>query len=269
MICLVVLLAYLNMKEIDEISFIQHFTAGIEQGAASNIREEKVGQNQNEFIGIISHELKTPITAVLSGVEIIRSHGTNKFDEKQSKLLDIIGKSGQEMLLLTNDLLDISKIESGKIEIYPEHIPLAKLTEEVLQSLKPEAEKKNIKIAAMINESVTTIYADPARLEQIMFNLLDNAIKYTDRNGSVSVAATSSNNHIIIEVKDTGVGIKKDRLSHIFSRFTIHAPGYKGTGLGLYIAKSLVEAHKGKLEVESELGKGSIFRIFFPKGPAV
>ena len=273
--CLVALLVYLNMKEMDEITFLQNFAAGIEQGAgeksreaASSMRQKKASQMQNEFIGVISHELKTPITAVLSGIEIIRSHGTNKFDDKQNKLLDIIGESGQEMLQLTNDLLDISKIESGKIEIYPEHISLASLIDEVIQSLKPEAEKKNIKIASMINEAVTTIYADPARMKQILFNLLDNAIKYTDVNGSVSVAVSFSNNDIIIEVKDTGIGIKKERLGHIFSRFNEHAPGYKGTGLGLYIAKSLVEAHKGRIEVESELGKGSVFRIYFPKGPA-
>ena len=234
----------------------------------SNIELTKTKRMKSEFVGMINHELKSPITAVLSGVEVIKARGTKKFDESQHKLLDIIERSGQEMLRLTNDFLDISKVESGKIEIYPEHVPFADLLEEVIQSLKPEAKRKKIKIDAKFDKSISTVYADPVRLKQVMFNLVDNAIKYTGESGTVSITAVAFDNQVKIEVKDTGIGIKRESLSQIFDRFTKHVAGYKGTGLGLYIAKSFTEAHGGRIEVESTLGQGSTFRIFLPKGPA-
>jgi len=110
-----------------------------------------------------------------------------------------------------------------------------------------------------------TIYADPQKIKQVIYNLIDNAIKYTPERGSVDISIKELENNIRIEVKDTGIGIKKENLNTIFNKFTKHVPGYKGTGLGLYIAKSFIEAHNGRIEVESELGKGATFRILLPK----
>ena len=203
-----------------------------------------------------------------SGIEVIKAHGTDKLDENQNKLLDVMEKSSQDMLHLTNNLLDLSKIESGKIEIYPENFPFINLAEEVVQTLKPEADKKKIKIKIKIDESITTIYADPERLKQVLFNLIDNAVKYTSEGGSIDIIVNDLTNKIKVEVKDSGTGIKKENINSIFSKFAKHIPGYKGTGLGLYISKTFIEAHKGDITVESEYGKGSTFKFTLPKTQA-
>jgi len=231
------------------------------------VNEEQIKkvQMENEFIGIINHELKEPITAVLSGTEVIRAHGTERLNENQVKVLNIIEKSGKDMLNLTNNLLELSKIESGKIELYPEYFPLSALIEEVILSIKPESDKKNIRVTGRMDQPTATIYADPTKLKHVLFNLIDNSIKYTPENGSINIIASSEDGHVKIEVKDTGVGINKEKLGSIFDKFTEHTPGYEGTGLGLYISKSFVEAQNGHIEVESESGKGTIVRIFLPK----
>jgi signal transduction histidine kinase len=184
-------------------------------------------------------------------------------------MLDIIDKSGKDMIHLINNLLDLSKIDSGKIELYPEFFPLVNLIEEVIMSVKPEAEKKKISLNKKIDDPSSIIYADPQKLKQVVYNLLDNSIKYTPENGKINLSAASSGDTVKIEVRDSGIGIKKDRLADIFAKFARHSPGYEGTGLGLYIVRSFVEAHNGKIEVESEYGKGSTFKIYLPKVKAM
>ena len=279
-ILLVVLLAYLASKETNEVIQNNILLARLNKEIKeteklatlraielqkSNEEQKKMNQMKNELIGIINHELKEPVTAVISGMDIFKAHGISKLNESQMKILGIIEKSGQDMLRLTNNLIDLSKIESGKNEIYPEFSPIFNLLEEVLLSIKPEAEKKQIKVTTKIDDPTMTIYADPQKIKQVMFNLIDNAIKYTPENGSIDISIKEMENNIRIEVKDTGIGIKKENLITIFNKFTKHVPGYKGTGLGLYIAKSFIEAHNGRIEVESEYGKGATFRIFLPK----
>ena len=274
---LVALLSYLASKETNEIVLNNVLLSQLNKELEEKVRlrteelqrsnEEliKLDQMKNEFIGVINHELKTPITAVLSGLEVIKMHGTDKFDESQKKLLSIMENSGRDMLKLANNLLDLSKIESGKIVIYPEHFPLINMLEEVVQSLKPEAEKKNVKIKTKIDEAISTIHADSVRLKQVLFNLIDNAVKYTGEDSTVNITASTAGKNIKIEVKDSGIGIKKENIGNIFDKFAKRAAGYKGTGLGLYISKSFIEAHNGKIEVESEFGKGATFRILIPK----
>jgi len=228
----------------------------------------KTNQMKNEFIGIINHELKSPITTVISGIDVIKAHGTDKLDESQRKLIDIMQENGMEMLRLTNDLLDLSKIESEKIIVHSEPIPLLNMIEETVQSLKTEIEKKKLKVSTKIDDAITTIFADSVRLKQVIFNLIENAVKFTGEKGQVNIEAKDAGDQIKIDVRDSGIGIKKEDLGKIFDKFAKRPAGFRGTGLGLYIAKSLTEAHKGKLEVSSVEGKGSTFSLFLPKKPA-
>jgi signal transduction histidine kinase len=274
---LVALLAFLASKETNEIVLNNALLSQMnkeledkvkqrtEQLERSNEELKSINQMKNDFIGIINHEMKTPITAVISGTELIKARGTDKFDESQKKMLDIIDKSSYDMLRLTNDLLDLSRIESGKIEINPDHVPLISLVEEVLQSLKPEATRKQINIGVTIDKAITLIYVDPQRFKQILFNLTDNAIKYTKNGGSIRIIANDSKNSIKIEVEDNGIGIKKEYMNKVFNKFSRSATEYSGTGLGLYITKTFVEAHKGKIEVSSDPGKGTKFTLYLPK----
>lgn len=274
---LIALLAYLASKETNEIvlnnALLSQLNRELEEKVKQRTEElqnsndelRKVNQMTNEFIGIINHELKTPITSVLSGIEVIKAHGLDKFDESQRKLLIIMENSGYDMLKLANNLLDVSKIDAGQISVFAEHIPLINLIEEVGQSLKPEADKKHVKIVPKVDESIAMIHADSVRLKQAIFNLVDNAVKYSHENGNVNITAKDLGNQVVIEVMDNGLGIKKEHMNEIFNKFAKRVAGYKGTGLGLYIAKSLIEAHKGRIEVESKYGEGSTFKIFIPK----
>ena len=274
---LVGLLAYLASKETNEIVLNNVFLGQINRDLEEKVRQRtkelersnieltKANQMKNEFIGIINHELKSPITAVISGIDVIKAHGTEKLDESQNKLLNIMEENGQEMLRLTNDLLDLSKIESGKIIINYEPIPLINMFEEVAQSLKPIWEKKKIKVSTKIDDSITTIFADSIRIKQVIFNLFENAVKFTGEKGQIKIEAKDLGKQIQITIKDSGIGIKKEELENIFNKFAKRQAGFRGTGLGLYIAKSFIEAHNGSIEVESEPGKGSIFKISLPK----
>jgi len=277
---LVGLLAYLASKETNEIVLnnvllgqlnkdleekVKQRTKELEQ---SNVELTKTNQMKNEFIGIINHELKSPITTVISGIDVIKAHGTDKLDESQRKLINIMQENGMEMLRLTNDLLDLSKIESGKIIVHSEPVPLLNMLEETVQSLMSEIEKKNIKVTTKIDDSITTIFADSVQLKQVIFNLIENAVKYTGEKGQVNIEAKDTGDQIKIDVKDSGIGIKKVDIGGIFDKFAKRPAGFRGTGLGLYIAKSLTEAHNGKIEVSSEEGKGSTFSVFLPKKPA-
>jgi signal transduction histidine kinase len=277
---LVILLAFLASKETNEIVLnnyqLKKLTMELQKAEdtaerktvdlqKSNEEQIKINQMKNEFIGIINHELKEPVAAIISGMEIFKAHGVDKLNESQIKMLDIIDKSGRDMIHLINNLLELSKIDSGKIEVYPEFFPLINLIDEVVLSIKPEADKKNIRIDRKIDKSTSIIYADPQKLKQILYNLVDNSVKYTPKNGTINIDAASSDDSIKLEIRDSGLGIKKEHLIDIFSKFAKHSPGYEGTGLGLYIVKSFIEAHNGTIEVESEYGKGTTFRIFLPQ----
>ena len=278
--CLVALLAYIASKETNEIvlnnALLGQLNKGLEEKVKqrtkeleqSNVELTKTNQMKNEFIGIINHELKSPITTVISGIDVIKAHGTDKLDESQRKLIDIMQENGMEMLRLTNDLLDLSKIESEKIIVHSEPIPLLNMIEETVQSLKTEIEKKKLKVSTKIDDTITTIFADSVRLKQVIFNLIENAVKFTGEKGQVNIEAKDAGDQIKIDVRDSGIGIKKEDLGKIFDKFAKRPAGFRGTGLGLYIAKSLTEAHKGKLEVSSVEGKGSTFSLFLPKKPA-
>lgn len=274
---LVALLSYLASKETNEIILNNVFLSQLNKDLEEKVKQRteelqrsnsdliRVNQMQNDFIGIINHELKTPITVVMSGVELIKARGIEKFDDSQKKMLDIVGKSGEDMLKLANNLLDVSKIDAKQIVIFPERIPVINLIEELTQALKSEVDRKKIKLITNIDESISTIYADSVRIKQVLFNLIDNAVKYTGEKGTVTISIKDLKDQIKVEVKDTGPGIKIEHLSQIFNKFAKRVAGYKGTGLGLYIAKSFVEAHKGKIEAESNYGEGATFRFFIPK----
>jgi len=274
---LVALLAFLASKETNEIVLNNVLLSQLNKQLEERVKNRtielehsndaliKADQMKNEFIGVINHELKTPITSVISGIELIRVHGIEKLNESQKKMIDIMDKSGRDMLRLANNLLDVSKIESGKIVLYPDHFPLVSMMEEVVQALRPEADRKHVQIETRIDDSISTIYADPDRIKQAFFNIIDNAIKYSNEGGHVSISAKVVDHIILIEVSDKGLGIKEENIGRIFEKFARRAPGYKGTGLGLYITKSLVEAHNGSVEVDSKYGSGSTFRIKLPK----
>jgi len=224
---------------------------------------------QQNFLGRMSHEIRTPMNGVVGMVNLL---GETKLDERQRIYTDSIKESAQNMLRIINDILDITKIESGKLVFEETELDVAQVVSNVIFTLKPAADSKNILIASQIDNRVPQkLKADPVRLNQVLLNLAGNAIKFTEK-GSVIITVVpkvTNNSGIILEFKvvDTGIGIKKEKLATIFESFTQAeidtTRKYGGTGLGLTIARQIVEQQLGEISVSSELGVGTTFTFTF------
>jgi signal transduction histidine kinase len=193
---------------------------------------------------------------------------TGELNEKQAAFVDSILKGGEALLNLINDVLDLTKIEAGRLELNREAVDLRAALLGVLPVVKPRAQDKRIRISTFLPTDLPLVWADPAKLNQILLNLITNGIKYTHENGSVSVEARTQNDFVEIWVNDTGIGIAREDQAKVFQRFTqIDSSATRsqgGTGLGLAIVRELVELHGGAIRLQSKLGKGSSFIFTMP-----
>jgi signal transduction histidine kinase len=193
---------------------------------------------------------------------------TGELNEKQTNFLESILKNGEALLNLINDILDLTKIEAGRLELNIEPVDLRAALLSVLPVVKPRAADKRIKISTFLPTDLPPVSADPSKFGQVLLNLLTNAIKYTHENGSVSVEARPKGDVVEIWVTDTGIGISQEDVDRVFTRFTqVDSSASRmqgGTGLGLTIVKELVELHGGEIRVQSKLGKGSSFIFTMP-----
>jgi PAS domain S-box-containing protein len=224
---------------------------------------EENNRIKSEFLANMSHELRTPLTAVIGFSDILSTQKFGELNDKQVQFVDHILKSGKHLLEVINDVLDLSKVEAGKMELDCENFSVSKLFGEVQRSLYPLSLRKSIEIDIKDDVQDSDIFADKLKLKQIMYNLLSNAIKFTPDNGKVTVVARRADNILEVSVSDTGIGIPVQRLEEIFDPFmqvdASNKRRYGGTGLGLALARRFVEMHDGKIWVESEEGKGSTF----------
>jgi signal transduction histidine kinase len=226
-------------------------------------------QLKSDFLATMSHELRTPLTSIIGYSDMLLSGMTGEVSEKQKGFLRSILNSGETLLHLINDILDLTKIEAGKLELTREPVDLRSALISVLSVVKPRANDKNLRISTFLPRDLAPLHADPAKLGQIMMNLLSNAIKYTPDGGAISVEARPRGTTIEIRVVDTGIGIAPEDLERIFERFTqVDSSATRsqgGTGLGLAITKDLIELHGGTVSVQSQLGKGSSFIFSIPQ----
>jgi two-component sensor histidine kinase len=231
---------------------------------------------KSEFVSVASHELRTPLAAIKNAVQLMLSGKTGEVNEHQKRFLSMAERNINRLTNILNDLLNLSRIESGKIELKFENIQLKDVIEMAASSLRPHADVKSIQIDVQIPESLPAVYGDQEKIEQILTNLIGNAIKFTPDGGNILISAQlpvhdpkdGDGQTVAISVKDTGVGIPVEHLNAIFEKFhqvegSLHR-SVSGTGLGLAITKGLVEAHQGKIVVESEMGKGSTFTFTLP-----
>ncbi|WP_342305295.1 PAS domain S-box protein [Methanolobus sp. ZRKC5] len=218
---------------------------------------------KSEFLANMSHELRTPLTTIIGFSDILCSNMFGKLNEKQARHVAHISKSGKHLLEVINDVLDLSKIEAGKMELDCEHFTVSETLTEIRASMYPLANKKNIDLILRDEINGIEIFADRLKFKQIMFNLLSNAIKFTSDAGEVTVIGTRTDNGIQISVSDTGIGIPEHMKDDIFNPFMqIDASNkrkYGGTGLGLALVKRFVEMHNGKIWLETKEEKGSTF----------
>ena len=224
---------------------------------------------KSDFMATMSHELRTPLTSIIGYSDMLLSGMTGRLDEKQTSFIDSILKNGETLLNLINDILDLTKIEAGKLELKLEPVDLRAALLGVLPVIKPRASEKRIKVSTFLPTDLPQVSADAGKLNQILLNLLTNGIKYTPDNGSVSVEARRSDGFVDIWVTDTGMGIAKEDQERIFQRFTqidsstTRAQG--GTGLGLAIAKELVELHGGQYPRAEPAGQGIQLHLQRPR----
>jgi CheY-like chemotaxis protein/two-component sensor histidine kinase len=215
----------------------------------------------------MSHELRTPLNTILGFSELLSEENAGSLNEKQKRFLTHIQRDAHHLLELINDILDLSKIEAGRLELHLENFPMAVPAAEVLTSIRPLAASKSITVDSDLDTALI-LNADRVRFKEILYNLLSNAIKFTPPGGRVFVESSSTDGSVGIVVGDTGIGIATEDQEAIFESFRQASATTKGvregTGLGLAITKRLVEQHGGKVWLESELGKGSRFYITFP-----
>ena len=235
----------------------------------ANEQLARVGRAKSEFLANMSHELRTPLNAIIGYSELLADpyFGPLKASEvrRQAKA---INQSGQHLLDLINDVLDLSKIEAGKLVLNIGDVQVRKIVRDVVGLMKPLADAKGIKMRVKVPATIQPLMADEKRFRQILLNLMSNAIKFTPDGGIVTVASGIDEDHLWVEVTDTGIGIAKEFQAKVFEQFLQVDGSYgrlqEGTGLGLALTKRLVEMHGGEISVESEVGKGSTFRFTIP-----
>lgn len=222
---------------------------------------------KNEFLANISHELRTPLNAIIGFSDILANKLYGELNPQQEGYVQDIQASGIHLLGMINGILDISKIEAKAMKLIKREFEVAFALDEVCNIVRPLAQQKQISINKVINTDIS-FYGDYQKFQQIMYNLLSNAIKFTDSNGKICIEATSTKKYLILKVKDTGIGIDKKYHKKIFDKFVQLEDAYtktkSSTGLGLAITKEFVEMHKGKITIESEVGKGSAFIVKLP-----
>jgi signal transduction histidine kinase len=235
----------------------------------ANQRLQEIDRMKSAFVSNVSHELRTPLTSIKGSVDNMLDGLTGQLNERQFRYLTRIKSNTDRLARLINDLLDLSIIEAGRIELKPTSLPLATLIREVAETLRPVAEEKLISLNIDSSDVTVTAWADRDKVSQVLTNLISNAVKFTPSHGRVNVAIQQNGDEWVqVSVADTGSGIPPEEANRIFDEFyQITQPGkekIKGTGLGLAISRSLVEMHGGKIWVRSEMDKGSTFFFTLP-----
>jgi signal transduction histidine kinase len=228
---------------------------------------EAANRHKSEFLANMSHELRTPLNAIIGFSEVLLDPTMQVTDEERLQFQTDVLSSGKHLLSLINEILDLAKVEAGKMELQIEPALLQDVIEAVSNTMRPLAVKKSIDLRAECDERLALIPMDSARIKQVLLNLVGNAVKFTPETGKVWVRANAENSEVQIEVSDTGPGIPPEDRERIFLEFQQvgrDAGKPQGTGLGLALAKKFIEMHGGKIWVESEMGKGSSFTFTLP-----
>ena len=234
----------------------------------SMIEAEEANRTKSEFLATMSHELRTPLNAIIGFSQMLQENDFGHLNNEQKRFANHISSSGKHLLELINDILDLSKIEAGKMDLHFEDFYLNTIMNNVYNVISPLAKKKRIEVNFLIPDDIN-IYADKIKFKQILYNLISNAVKFTHNKGHVYVIAAAEDEMLKVSVIDDGIGINKEEKEKLFNPFyqadSSNSRSFQGTGLGLSIVKKIIELHGGTIEVESEYGKGSTFTFSMPR----
>jgi signal transduction histidine kinase len=241
--------------------------AALEQLAEKTRELEVASTHKSDFLANMSHELRTPLNAIIGFTQVLQQKLFGTVNDKQEEYLEDIHSSANHLLALINDVLDLSKVESGQVELERAPFVLRETLERGVVMVRERAVKNGVELALAPEADVQLVEGDERRIRQVVFNLLSNAVKFTPRGGSVEVSSAHRNGEVLVSVADTGPGIAPEDQRRIFQEFQqteLGAEQREGTGLGLALSRKLVELHGGRIWVDSELGKGSTFTFTLP-----
>ena len=229
----------------------------------------RLNKVKSDFVSAVSHELRTPLTSIKGYASILMTGKLGDVPLAQKERLEKIDKHSNNLTRLVNNLLDISRIESGKIQMELKEISIKEMLNSVVDIIEPQVKEKNISLKINIKTKSDKIKADPGQLERVFINLVGNAVKFTPQKGKITVYCQDRKDLVEFSVEDTGMGIPRDDVKNVFEEFfrsdNALDQKVKGTGLGLSLVKKIIEAHRGKIWVQSELGKGTRFTFTIPK----
>jgi signal transduction histidine kinase len=228
---------------------------------------EVASQHKSEFLANMSHELRTPLNAIIGFSEVLTERMFGELNDKQAEYLKDIYASGTHLLSLINDILDLSKIEAGRMELELTDFNLPQAIDNALTLVRERAGRRGITLQATIDEGIGEVRADERKIRQVVLNLLSNAIKFTPEGGRIEVLAAPRDGSVEVAVSDTGVGIAQEDQEAVFEEFRqvgTSAAKQEGTGLGLALCRKFVELHGGRIRVHSEVGVGSTFTFTIP-----
>ena len=252
-----------------DVTELKNIEKEIQEANLAKIAAEESSRIKSEFLANMSHELRTPLNSIIGFSDMLLTEAFGSLNKKQFNYVNNISASGKHLLELINSVLDLSKVEAGKMELNYEEVEIIPVFKEVKDVLDPMAAKKNIALKCNMSEQFPiSIYADRIKFKQILYNLINNAIKFTDTGGCVSFDVSIKDNMLYVSVTDTGIGISESDRKKLFSPFgqldSSTAKVHQGTGLGLYIVKIFVELHGGEVWITSTPGEGSTFSFCIP-----
>jgi|GEM_PF-280936 len=236
----------------------------------ANVELERALRMKDEFMANMSHELRTPLNAILGISESLEEQLIGPLNEKQMKYIQTVSESGRHLLALINDILDLSKIEAGRMTLSIQSVPVEQIIQSSLRMVKELTHKKNLQVSSVLDSRVRVVEVDERRIKQVLVNLLGNAVKFTPENGKIGVEVSGDPQarQVVITVWDTGIGIEAEDKPRLFQPFVQLDSGLgrarSGTGLGLALVAQIMRLHGGRVDVQSQVGEGSRFSIYFP-----
>lgn len=250
---------------------LEEYTTGLEKMVSQKTAQlEQANRHKSEFLTNMSHELRTPLNAIIGFNELVSRGKAGPISDQQKEFLNDSLNSARHLLQLINDVLDLAKVEAGKMDFRPQSVDLEQLIGEVRDVLRGLATSKKLRIECSVDPLVSPVVVDSARVKQVLYNFLSNAIKFTNEGGTITIRVQRETaTHFRLDVEDTGIGIAPEDTHKLFIEFQQldagHGKRYAGTGLGLALTKRIVEGHQGRVEVASTLGKGSTFSAILPR----